>query len=79
MLSQPFSRKKMLCQELLRHVLLTALEQRPVVTVPVCSVEQHCPHHPQEVDNGILCRLPLARPRRSPSSKSSLPRRSRIA
>ena len=50
MLSQPLSGKRMLCQELLRHELFTALEQRQVVIVPVGSVEQYCPHHAPDVD-----------------------------
>jgi creatinine amidohydrolase len=36
--------------ELWRHELLAALEQDPVVIVPVGSVEQHGPHCPMDVD-----------------------------
>jgi creatinine amidohydrolase len=50
MLVRPPSGKKVLWQEMLRHELLAALEQRPVVIVPVGSVEQHGPHCPQDVD-----------------------------
>lgn len=50
MLIRPPSGKKVLWQELLRHELLAALEQNPVVIVPVGSVEQHGPHCPQDVD-----------------------------
>jgi creatinine amidohydrolase len=50
MLVRPPSGKKVLWQEMLRHELLDALEQRPVVIVPVGSVEQHGPHCPQDVD-----------------------------
>ncbi len=50
MLLQPKSGKKVLWQEMLRHELLAALERRPVVIVPIGSVEQHGPHCPQDVD-----------------------------
>lgn len=50
MLVRPPSGKKVLWQEMLRHELLDALEQRPVVIVPIGSVEQHGPHCPQDVD-----------------------------
>jgi creatinine amidohydrolase len=50
MLVRPPSGKKVLWQEMLRHELLAALENRPVVIVPVGSVEQHGPHCPQDVD-----------------------------
>ena len=53
MLIRPPSGKKVLWQELLRHELLTALDQRPVVIVPVGSVEQHGPHCPSDVDISI--------------------------
>ena len=52
-------RKKVLWQELLRHELLTALEQQPVVIVPVGSVEQHGPHCPQDVDISIPYHLAI--------------------
>ncbi len=50
MLVRPRSGKKVLWQETLRHEFQAALEQRPVVIVPVGSVEQHGPHCPQDVD-----------------------------
>jgi creatinine amidohydrolase len=50
MLVRPASGKKVLWQEMLRHELLSALEQNAVVIVPVGSVEQHGPHCPQDVD-----------------------------
>lgn len=53
MLQGTASGKKVLWQELLRHELLAALEDRPVVIVPVGSVEQHGPHCPQDVDISI--------------------------
>jgi creatinine amidohydrolase len=53
MLQGTASGKKVLWQELLRHELLSALEHRPVVIVPVGSVEQHGPHCPQDVDISI--------------------------
>ncbi len=37
-------------QEMLRHELLAALEDDPVVILPVGSVEQHGPHCPMDVD-----------------------------
>jgi creatinine amidohydrolase len=37
-------------QEMLRHELEETLDQRPVVIVPVGSIEQHGPHCPQDVD-----------------------------
>jgi creatinine amidohydrolase len=52
--------KKTLWQELLRHELLAALADRPVVIVPVGSVEQHGPHCPQDVDISIPYHLALA-------------------
>jgi creatinine amidohydrolase len=45
---------------MLRHELLAALEQRPVVIVPVGSVEQHGPHCPQDVDISIPYHLAIA-------------------
>ena len=59
MLVRPPSGKKVLWQELLRHELLAALEQRPVVIVPVGSVEQHGPHCPQDVDISIPYHLAI--------------------
>lgn len=59
MLVRPPSGKKVLWQEMLRHELLSALEQRPVVIVPVGSVEQHGPHCPQDVDISIPYHLAI--------------------
>ena len=59
MLIRPPSGKKVLWQEMLRHELLAALEQRPVVIVPVGSVEQHGPHCPQDVDISIPYHLAI--------------------
>ena len=59
MLLQPASGKKVLWQEMLRHELLAALENRPVVIVPVGSVEQHGPHCPQDVDISIPYHLAI--------------------
>ncbi|MDA0839080.1 MAG: creatininase family protein [Planctomycetota bacterium] len=42
--------KKILWQEMLRHEFMEALENDPVVIVPVGSVEQHGPHCPMDVD-----------------------------
>lgn len=53
MLPRPPSGKKVLWQEMLRHELLAAMENRGVVIVPVGSVEQHGPHCPQDVDISI--------------------------
>ena len=44
------SNKKVLWQELLRHEFDMALEQDPVVIVPIGSIEQHGPHCPMDVD-----------------------------
>jgi creatinine amidohydrolase len=59
MLIGPSSGKKVLWQELLRHELLPALKQRPIVIVPVGSVEQHGPHCPQDVDISIPYHLAI--------------------
>ena len=59
MLIRPPSGKKVLWQEMLRHELLAALDQRPVVIVPVGSVEQHGPHCPQDVDISIPYHLAI--------------------
>jgi len=59
MLLSPQAGKKVLWQEMLRHELLSALEQRPVVIVPVGSVEQHGPHCPQDVDISIPYHLAI--------------------
>ena len=59
MLLRPPSGKKVHWQEMLRHELLTALENRPVVIVPVGSVEQHGPHCPQDVDISIPYHLAI--------------------
>jgi creatinine amidohydrolase len=59
MLVRPASGKKVLWQEMLRHELLTALEDCPVVIVPVGSVEQHGPHCPLDVDISVPYHLAL--------------------
>jgi creatinine amidohydrolase len=59
MLVRPPSGKKALWQELLRHELLEALEHRPVVVVPVGSVEQHGPHCPPDVDISVPYHLAI--------------------
>ncbi len=59
MLQGTASGKKVLWQELLRHELLAALEDRPVVIVPVGSVEQHGPHCPQDVDISVPYHLAI--------------------
>ena len=59
MLLRPASGKKVLWQEMLRHELQAALEGRPVVIVPVGSVEQHGPHCPQDVDISVPYHLAL--------------------
>jgi creatinine amidohydrolase len=59
MLIRPPTGKKVLWQEMLRHELLAALEQRPVVILPVGSVEQHGPHCPQDVDISIPYHLAI--------------------
>ena len=59
MLVRPPGGKKVLWQEMLRYELLAALEQRPVVIVPVGSVEQHGPHCPQDVDISIPYHLAI--------------------
>lgn len=59
MLWQPPSGKNVLWQEMLRHQLLEALAQDPVVIVPVGSVEQHGPHCPQDVDISVPYHLAI--------------------
>ena len=59
MLIRPPSGKKVLWQEMLRHELLAAIDQRAVVIVPVGSVEQHGPHCPQDVDISIPYHLAI--------------------
>jgi creatinine amidohydrolase len=59
MLIRPPSGKKVLWQEMLRHELLAALDDRPVVIVPVGSVEQHGPHCPMDVDISIPYHLAI--------------------
>src|SRR4029453_2011979 len=59
MLMRPASGKKGLWQELLRYELLDAPPQRPVVIVPVGSIEQHGPHCPQDVDISIPYHLAI--------------------
>ena len=60
MLARPPSGKKVHWQEMLRHELLDALVQRPVVIVPVGSVEQHGPHCPMDVDISIPFHLAIS-------------------
>ena len=59
MLIRPPSGKKVLWQEMLRHEFMSALEDRPVVIVPVGSVEQHGPHCPMDVDISIPYHLAI--------------------
>jgi creatinine amidohydrolase len=59
MLIRPPSGKKVLWQEMLRHELLDAMNNRGVVIVPVGSVEQHGPHCPQDVDISIPYHLAI--------------------
>lgn len=59
MLLRPPSGKKVLWQEMLRHELLAAVNDRAVVIVPVGSVEQHGPHCPQDVDISIPYHLAI--------------------
>lgn len=59
MLVRPAIGKTVLWQGMLRHQLLEALDKRPVVIVPVGSVEQHGPHCPQDVDISIPYHLAL--------------------
>jgi creatinine amidohydrolase len=59
MLITPPSGKRVLWQEMLRHELLAAQEQRGVVIVPVGSIEQHGPHCPQDVDISIPYHLAI--------------------
>jgi creatinine amidohydrolase len=59
MLIRPSSGKKVLWQEMLRHELLNAMNNRGVVIVPVGSVEQHGPHCPQDVDISIPYHLAI--------------------
>src|SRR3712207_8466779 len=60
MLLRPPSGKSVLWQEMLRHELLEALTETPVVLVPVGSVEQHGPHCPPDVDISIPFHLAAA-------------------
>ncbi|HET8524457.1 MAG TPA: creatininase family protein [Thermomicrobiales bacterium] len=53
MLLQPSNGKKVHWQEFWRHEMEPLLQQRPVVIVPVGSVEQHGPHCPLDVDISI--------------------------
>ena len=66
------SGKNVLWQEMLRHELLAALEQRPVVIVPVGSVEQHGPHCPQDVDISIPYHLAIRAGHDVPIIRSAL-------
>ena len=59
MLVRPLNTKKVLWQEMLRHELQTALDQDPVVIVPVGSIEQHGPHCPLDVDISIPYHLAI--------------------
>jgi len=45
--------KKVFWQEMWRHELEEALKHRPVVIIPVGSIEQHGPHCPTDVDISI--------------------------
>src|SRR5579862_3650538 len=47
------SNKKVLWQELWRHEFEAALEDAPVVIIPVGSIEQHGPHCPMDVDISV--------------------------
>jgi creatinine amidohydrolase len=60
MYARPASGKKVMWQEMLRHEFHAALEQRPVVIVPVGSIEQHGPHCPMDVDISGPFHLALA-------------------
>lgn len=60
MLLSPPSGKKVHWQEFLRHEFLAALDQRPVIIVPVGSVEQHGPHCPQDVDISVPFHLAIS-------------------
>ena len=53
------SGKRVLWQEMWRHELMEALEQAPVVIVPVGSVEQHGPHCPLDVDIAVPFHIAL--------------------
>src|SRR3712207_6746544 len=57
---RPASGKKVMWGEMLRHELLATLDKRPVVIVPVGSVEQHGPHCPQDVDISIPFHLAIS-------------------
>lgn len=59
MLVSSSSGKKVLWQEMLRHELLATLGQRPVVIVPIGSIEQHGPHCPTDVDISIPYHLAI--------------------
>ncbi len=59
MLMRPIGGKKVHWQEMLRHELLAALTQDPVVIVPVGSIEQHGPHCPQDVDISVPYHLAI--------------------
>ena len=59
MLLRPAMNKHVLWQEMLRHELLEALQDRPVVIVPVGSIEQHGPHCPLDVDISIPYHLAI--------------------
>lgn len=59
MLVRPPSGKKVLWQEMLRHELLDAMNNRGVVIVPLGSVEQHGPHCPQDVDISVPYHLAI--------------------
>lgn len=60
MYARPASGKKVMWQEMLRHEFYEALEQRPVVIVPIGSIEQHGPHCPMDVDISGPFHLALA-------------------
>jgi creatinine amidohydrolase len=57
---RPASGKRVMWQEILRAELEATLDQRPVVIVPVGSIEQHGPHCPHDVDISIPFHLAIA-------------------
>ena len=57
---RPSSGKTVMWQEIFRAELEATLEQRPVVIVPVGSIEQHGPHCPHDVDISVPFHLAIA-------------------
>ena len=57
---RPASGKKVMWQEILRSELEATLDQRPVVIVPIGSIEQHGPHCPHDVDISVPFHLAIA-------------------